>query len=209
MLENINDANLSQTLRAVTQKGTDLCRRAKVGTDWEDIPLELPFALDFGSLQHGWVNYPAKGSGLRAEWDMVPVVRPLPDDERPGWVPIATCNIASKELNGLARLEITRANLRNAVVDLHKRYVGYANAARDEIPVVSMRVDPVTADMTFTIECWVKRPLQFGERLNPIPRTPGSEPKRQEVSGNGLSKFDPRIVEMLRQKQEDARRTVV
>jgi hypothetical protein len=189
----------------VTLKNAALCRSVK-GTDgaYHDQPITQPFAFDFGTLQHGWVKFPAKGSGQRAGWDLVPASQSLAD-ERDDWVAAATCTIASAELGGLARLECTNPALAASIVDLHDRYLSFRNASEDKIPIVRQVIDPVTAVVSFEITGWTPRPAVFGERLNPVPSASLHEPIPNAAS-NGSGKHDPDILENLRSRKAEAAR---
>ena len=153
---------------------------------------DLRFAIDFGGLQVGYVQFTANGP-VRA---MVPYGKPLPvqpqdKDEagklvsKPGFYVL----IAGKGVGGIREWCSNAAILLGALDELYQVYEQSPEARQGKIPLISVpRTIPVKSGRgaqsstnykpEFAIDGWVDRLADMGERTVPVPasRMPPQHP---------------------------------
>ena len=151
---------------------------------------DLKFAIDFGSLQVGYVQFTANGP-VRS---MVPYGKPLPvqpqdkDDNgklvaKPGFYVL----IAGKSVGGVREWCSNAAILLTALDELYQVYEQRPEAQQGKIPLISIpRTIPVKSGRgaqsstnykpEFSIVGWVDRLADMGERTVPVPTPTAWQP---------------------------------
>lgn len=180
--------------------------RVETADGWQsnqtDITMQQPtFAVDFGSLEVGWVLFPKGAAPMRT---MVPFGHPLPprpeavgtvtDDrtgkERPNNFKMGfRVKCAGKDLGGVRELMSNAGVAINAINALHDAFEAAPEAAAGKIPVVRFASStPIKIGQStnyqpeFTIVAWADRPAALGERTVPPPAA-----KAAPTAGNGAS----------------------
>lgn len=152
-------------------------------TETEVTKAEPAFAVDFGSLEVGWVHFVA---GAAPAWAMVPYGEPLPnrpaspgnDDKgkalnyRNGF----RVKVAGNAIGGVREFAGNSAALINGMNELHSQFEASPESAMGKIPVVKMtNTVAVKAGQStnfqpiFTIQAYVDRPDILGPRTVPAP----------------------------------------
>jgi len=154
------------------------------GNDVVELPMGTAFAIDFGSLEVGYVDFTAQGPVRH----MVPFGTTIPaqpsdkNDEgkvrfRPGFY----AKVAGNSLEGLREWCSNAAVLLNALDELWNTFASAAEAAHGQIPLISIiGSTPVKSGKgaqsstnyapIFKINGWIDRPDLFGARTVPTPR---------------------------------------
>lgn len=154
------------------------------GNDAVELPPGTAFALDFGSLEVGYVDFTAQGPVRH----MVPFGATIPqqpgekNDEgkvrfRPGFY----AKVAGQSLDGLREWCSNAAVLLNALDDLWQTFAAAPEAGQGQIPLISIiGSTPVKSGKgaqsstnyapIFKINGWIDRPDLFGARTVPAPR---------------------------------------
>ena len=149
----------------------------------------MKFAIDFGSINVGWVQFTPQGPvKVMVSYDGTPIP-PQPQDKgadgkllyRPGFYAI----IAGQALGGIREWCSNAAILLNALDELFNYYADQPEAAAGKIPLISIiSTVPVTSGSgtqkstnykpVFKITGWVDRLPDMGERTvpPPAPRAP-------------------------------------
>ena len=157
--------------------------------NWEAIETEVTkaqpsFALDFGTLEVGWVHFVA---GAAPSWMMVPYGQPIPerpaspgnDDKgkqlnyRQGF----RMRVAGNAIGGVRELAGNSNALITGMNEVHTTFEASPEAAMGKIPVVKMTdtIAVKTGQSTnfqpvFEIVAWVDRPDVLGPRTVPAPQ---------------------------------------
>lgn len=154
------------------------------GNDAVELPQGTKFALDFGSLEVGYVDFTAQGPVRH----MVPFGATIPaqpsdkNDEgkvrfRPGFY----AKVAGQSLDGLREWCSNAAVLLNALDDLWNTFAALPESGQGKIPLISIiGSTPVKSGKgaqsstnyapIFKINGWIDRPDLFGARTVPAPR---------------------------------------
>jgi len=166
-------------------------KRVDGGSDTIELPPGTKFALDFGTLEAGYVSFSPQGP-IRHMKPYVPgeaaLAQPLDKDAegkiifRPGFY----IKIAGNAVDGVREWCSNAQSLTEALGELHDIYLTAPQAMEGKIPVVSIpSTKPVKTGSgaksstnyapNFNIDAWVDRPDVLGARVTPIPgRSPGS-----------------------------------
>jgi hypothetical protein len=157
----------------------------QTGVDTE-VPTGTTFAVDFGTLEAGWVTFGPQGPVRH----MSPYIEggetiPQPQDKdgdgklifRPGFY----VKLAGNALGGIREWIGASAAVMNAMDDLYQTFTAAPEAARGQIPLIciasttAIRSGSGTRTSTnyapvFRVEGWVDRPSDLGARTVPAPR---------------------------------------
>jgi len=160
-------------------------KRMDGGSDAVEIPLGTRFAVDFGTIEAGYVSFGPQGPVRQ----MKPYIegQPMPaqpqekDAEgklvfRPGFY----VKVAGNALEGVREWCSNAAVLLNAMDDLHQQFLRAPEAAAGQIPLVAIvsttAVKSGTGARSSTnyapvlrIEGWTARPDVLGPRTVPVP----------------------------------------
>ena len=155
------------------------------GVDTE-IPAGTTFAVDFGTLEAGWVTFGAQGPVRK----MRPYIEgeetiPQPQEKdsdgklifRPGFY----VKLAGNALDGIREWIGASAAVMNAMDDLYQTFAVAPEAASGKIPLIciasttAIRSGAGTRSSTnyapvFQVNGWVDRPEGLGQRTVPAPR---------------------------------------
>ena len=161
------------------------------GVDTE-IAAGTTFAIDFGTLEAGWVTFGAQGPGRR----MRPYVEgeptiPQPEEKdidgkfiyRPGFY----VKLAGNALGGIREWIGASAAVMNAMDDLYQQVIRAPEMAAGKIPLVCIASTTAIKSGSgarastnyapvFRLNGWVARPDQLGPRTVPIPAQINSHP---------------------------------
>jgi hypothetical protein len=156
-----------------------------------DITTPAPkFALDFGSMQVGYIKFTSDGPDFKT----VPLGSALPDqpqdkDDKNRRLYRAGFKIAvyGRALNGIREWASTATCVLDVIDDLHKKFLAASQAAAGQIPIVEMtKTIPLTFGKgtrastnyapCFVIAGWTDRVPEMGPRTVPAPT---------KLNGNG------------------------
>jgi hypothetical protein len=163
-----------------------------------DVTMEQPaFAVDFGSLEIGYLFFPAGAAPIMV---MAPYGQPMPtkpaspgnDDKgkplqfKQGF----RVKVIGKAIGGVRELAGNAGTSIEGLNQLHNDYEAAPEAAAGMIPLVKMtNVMPIKAGQSenfmpiYTIQQWVERPAALGPRTVPPPsagaRTAQPQPQQQ------------------------------
>jgi hypothetical protein len=172
------DARAGRLFKVVYDRDT----RAKTNVD---VTLPPPrFAVDFGSIQIGYIRYSLTGPDYRT----VPEGQPIPKqpddrDEKGGLAYRAgfKLKLYGKILDGLREWSSTAGCVLESVDDLYHKFKAAPEAATGQIPIVELaRTIPMTIGKgtrqttvytpCFAIIGWTDRTSDMGDRTVPIPK---------------------------------------
>jgi hypothetical protein len=156
----------------------------------ESVDITTPpprFAIDFGSLEIGYVHFSPIGP---PDFRLTPMESPppvQPDDKddkgRMKYQPAFRVKLWGRVLNGLREWSSSASSVMDVVEHLYHDFRAAPEAAEGKIPVVELsRTVPVTFGggerkrvvyaPSFTIVGWTERTSEMGRRTVPIPRKP-------------------------------------
>ena len=157
---------------------------------------QVRFAVDFGTLEAGWMMIGVQGPVRH----MVPYhpgvempAKPTDkgEDGKPLFKPAFWTLVAGQSVGGVREFASSAGVVTNVMDELHQRYLGSPEAATGKIPLVSIvSTTPVTSGRgtnkstnyapVFEIVGWVDRLPDMGRRTVPVPapRATGQEPAR-------------------------------
>jgi hypothetical protein len=192
-------------------------------------PVTQPFALDFATLQDGYVKYGAKGSGDRPEYTLQPAEIKWEPEENAlliadGWQYLMVAKIKSREFgSAVAEFHATRSKaLIEALNALYKTFLEHG--PEGGVPMVSHQVNDL-GDQEFVIHGFITRPPAFGEPINTLPKmnaanpapasatpTPSPAPAPKAAPGGPgpepLPKPDDRLLAMLKNRKPKTEPTI-
>jgi len=157
------------------------------GSNPIEIPMGTKFALDFGTIEAGYVMFSNQGPIRHMKPYVDGVAMPAqPQDKddkgklifRPGFY----IKVAGNALDGVREWCSNAQVLLNAMDELYQQYVRAPEAAAGQIPLIAIvSTTPVTTGSgaqkstnyapVFRIEGWVLRPDICGPRTTPLPGT--------------------------------------
>jgi hypothetical protein len=157
--------------------------------DGTSIPTEIPygtkFAIDFGTLEAGWVMFGAQGPVrvMVPYYDGVQLPPQPQDKDAEGKLMFKSgfyTKICGKALDGAREWVGNAVSLLNALEELYQQYLQAPQAAAGQIPIVciaskvaiksgsGLRSSTNWAPV-FRIEGWTDRPEMLKERTTPVP----------------------------------------
>ena len=150
-----------------------------------DVTMTQPtFAMDFGRLETGWVFF---AKGMQPMWALVPVGQQVPAkppspgndangkpvEYRAGFRTL----VKGRDIGGVREIAGNSTALINGMNALHDEFVRAPEAHAGKIPLVKMtNVMSIKSGQAtnfqpvFTIQAWVDRTADMGERTVPPPR---------------------------------------
>jgi hypothetical protein len=150
---------------------------------WEakrlDITNPAPvFAVDFGSIEVGYVLYTNAGPDFK----VVPLGQPLPMIPSKEYKQCCRVRIASQVLGGVREFSSSAKCVLNALDDLHNKYEAASEAAEGKIPIVKLggtnavptngpQGKTTTYAPVFEIIGWTERFPELGEATVAPPRS--------------------------------------
>lgn len=156
--------------------------RSQGPNGWEsndvDLTMQKPrFAIDFGSIETGWMAFTATGPDFRMAPLGSPAVERPSKEHKQGF----RLRVGGKVLDGVREFSASAKSVLSAIDSLHTVYEGRPEAQSGKIPVVELTgsVSIVTNgpqgkvtsySPTFEIVAWADRMEGMGERTVAVPK---------------------------------------
>lgn len=150
-----------------------------------ELPPGTKFAVDFRTLEAGWVTFTAQGPvrHMQPYIDGQPTIAQPPDKDAEGkamYRPAFYVKLAGNAIDGVREWIGASAAVMNAMDDLYQAYLQNPEAAAGKIPIISI---PSTIAIksgvgarsstnyapVFRIDGWTERPDLLGAPTTPIP----------------------------------------